>query len=193
MHLKRLFVGAKFSDHVSFPLRINLYDYCATRVEVDNDDDGQSSSLLASVSPLENKSQMNPLEDSISTPSPTPPPPIGPVLAVDYSLSAVVVHQGGASGGHYVSYVRAAADQWYYASDSLVRKCTLADVLSSQAYMLFYSKEQEVLPIVLSSVPPLLPLAPEAQAQTDDLLEGSEGGEAKTTSKKEEKEEESVD
>jgi ubiquitin C-terminal hydrolase len=58
-----------------------------------------------------------------------------------YELVAVVVHQGGAWGGHYVAYVsrgQGAKRSWYYASDTSIRRAELSEVLKCQAYMLFY-------------------------------------------------------
>lgn len=54
-----------------------------------------------------------------------------------YHLYAVVVHQGTASGGHYIAYVKRSS-QWYYVSDSQVRKCSEDETLRASAYMLFY-------------------------------------------------------
>ena len=81
----------------------------------------------------------------------------------------MIVHSGGTlSGGHYTAYVKAGRDrplkkkksgssqkeragqkydtnyckkgQWYYTSDSYVRKCSFEDVSGSEAYMLFYER-----------------------------------------------------
>jgi len=57
----------------------------------------------------------------------------------DYDLHAVVVHQGGALGGHYISYVKV-SNVWYYASDTSTRAATEAEVLKTEAYMLFYKQ-----------------------------------------------------
>jgi ubiquitin C-terminal hydrolase len=54
-----------------------------------------------------------------------------------YLLRAVVVHQGGAWGGHYIAYVRRGSD-WFYCSDTSVRRAETSEVLRCQAYMLFY-------------------------------------------------------
>nr|DAD37069.1 TPA_asm: hypothetical protein HUJ06_007710 [Nelumbo nucifera] len=69
----------------------------------------------------------------------------------DYSLVGVVEHSGTMRGGHYVAYVRGRKGRgktnngdgeytWYYASDAYVREVTLAEVLQSEAYILFYEK-----------------------------------------------------
>eukprot|EP01132_Coremiostelium_polycephalum_P002421 gene2421-2989_t len=59
-----------------------------------------------------------------------------------YILNGIVEHMGGMGGGHYVSYIRDdTKDEWYYVSDSNVRKSSLSSVLSNEAYVLFYKKK----------------------------------------------------
>lgn len=70
-----------------------------------------------------------------------------------YCLVGVVEHSGSMSGGHYVAYVRgdgrgsktstgssSTGQAWFYASDAYVREVSLAEVLQSEAYILFYEK-----------------------------------------------------
>ncbi|KAI3853771.1 hypothetical protein MKX03_001212, partial [Papaver bracteatum] len=68
-----------------------------------------------------------------------------------YSLLGIVEHSGTMRGGHYVAYVKGDKSRgkkeednecstWYYASDSHVREVSLAEVLRSEAYILFYGK-----------------------------------------------------
>ncbi|XP_042517711.1 ubiquitin carboxyl-terminal hydrolase 2-like [Macadamia integrifolia] len=68
-----------------------------------------------------------------------------------YHLLGVVVHSGTMQGGHYIAYVRgnkrrertehfSGESTWYYTSDSYVREVSLAEVLRSEAYILFYEK-----------------------------------------------------
>ncbi|GJQ11616.1 hypothetical protein GpartN1_g3407.t1 [Galdieria partita] len=65
----------------------------------------------------------------------------------DYYLSGIVVHQGSLEWGHYIAYIRASCSpqehRWYYCSDEHV---TLvedeAEILKSEAYLLFYCKKQ---------------------------------------------------
>jgi ubiquitin carboxyl-terminal hydrolase 30 len=50
---------------------------------------------------------------------------------------------GDALSGHFVTYRRggpANDSKWYYTSDSNVRQTELKEVLSSNAYMLFYER-----------------------------------------------------
>lgn len=71
-----------------------------------------------------------------------------------YHLVGVVEHSGSMRGGHYVAYVRGGDRQrgrsdeesrrghsvWYHVSDTYVRETTLEEVLSCEAYILFYEK-----------------------------------------------------
>ncbi|KAA6358617.1 MAG: hypothetical protein EZS28_045856 [Streblomastix strix] len=60
-----------------------------------------------------------------------------------YSLFGLVVHKGSLSKGHYTSYFRlGGSDQtcWYIANDGDVHTVNLSDVMSSQAYILFYEQ-----------------------------------------------------
>ncbi|XP_026414145.1 ubiquitin carboxyl-terminal hydrolase 2-like [Papaver somniferum] len=68
-----------------------------------------------------------------------------------YSLLGIVEHSGTMRGGHYVAYVKGDKSSgkkeednedstWYYASDSHIREVSLAEVLRSEAYILFYGK-----------------------------------------------------
>ncbi|XP_034026149.1 ubiquitin carboxyl-terminal hydrolase 30 [Thalassophryne amazonica] len=61
-----------------------------------------------------------------------------------FQLMAVVVHHGDMRSGHFVTYRRSPSSsctsQWLWASDDLVRKASLHEVLSSNAYMLFYER-----------------------------------------------------
>ncbi|XP_029366749.1 ubiquitin carboxyl-terminal hydrolase 30 isoform X1 [Echeneis naucrates] len=86
--------------------------------------------------------------------SPAVNPPLG--LTYDYSsteylfqLTAVLVHHGDMHSGHFVTYRRSPSSsrsslpfssQWLWVSDDSVRKASLHEVLSSNAYMLFYER-----------------------------------------------------
>eukprot|EP01133_Synstelium_polycarpum_P003592 gene3592-4114_t len=59
-----------------------------------------------------------------------------------YTLNGVVEHMGGLGSGHYVAHVYDdQAQQWYYISDSGVRLSSLSQVLTNEAYLLFYKKD----------------------------------------------------
>ena len=54
---------------------------------------------------------------------------------------------GDINSGHFVTYRRAPStigqrfpDRWLYTSDTMVRKASFAEVMESNAYMLFYEK-----------------------------------------------------
>lgn len=64
-----------------------------------------------------------------------------------YKLAAVICHLGDVMSGHFVTYRRAPSlngrrfpDDWLYTSDVTVRRSSLGEVLSSNAYMLLYEK-----------------------------------------------------
>ncbi|XP_009796000.1 ubiquitin carboxyl-terminal hydrolase 2 [Nicotiana sylvestris] len=68
-----------------------------------------------------------------------------------YCLIGVVEHSGTMRGGHYVAYVRGSPKitgkdknaedfAWYYASDAYVREVSSKEVLSCEAYILFYEE-----------------------------------------------------
>jgi len=57
--------------------------------------------------------------------------------AHEYDLISVVVHVGSIDTGHYLSYCRV-GDQWFKFNDHKVMMATKSEVLSSQAYLLFY-------------------------------------------------------
>lgn len=64
-----------------------------------------------------------------------------------YKLTAVVVHLGDIASGHFITYRRAPSvngqrfpDHWLYTSDVVVKKVSLSEVLTADAYMLFYEK-----------------------------------------------------
>jgi ubiquitin C-terminal hydrolase len=68
--------------------------------------------------------------------------PNQPVL---YQLTGLVVHVGGFQGGHYAAYV-CVNSVWCYATDMKVRVCDLDEVLSRQAYLLFYTRIEDASP-----------------------------------------------
>ncbi|KAM4577249.1 ubiquitin carboxyl-terminal hydrolase 30 isoform 2-T2 [Odontesthes bonariensis] len=66
-----------------------------------------------------------------------------------FQLTAVLVHHGDMHSGHFVTYRRSPSSprcsspfssQWLWVSDDSVRKANLHEVLSSNAYMLFYER-----------------------------------------------------
>ncbi|KAF7297767.1 Ubiquitin carboxyl-terminal hydrolase [Mycena kentingensis (nom. inval.)] len=76
----------------------------------------------------------------------TSPPPVhhvlaypGPTAMYEYDLFAVINHEGQMNNGHYTNYARF-EDEWYRFDDDKVTPTTLANVLTSSAYMCFYVK-----------------------------------------------------
>lgn len=66
-----------------------------------------------------------------------------------FQLMAVLVHHGDMHSGHFVTYRRCPpsprgsspfSSQWLWVSDDSVRKASFHEVLSSNAYMLFYER-----------------------------------------------------
>ena len=56
---------------------------------------------------------------------------------VTYRLRAVVVHRGTQNAGHYVAYVNAHDQEWYYCDDAqMPAKSQDRDIVTQQAYML---------------------------------------------------------
>jgi len=58
-----------------------------------------------------------------------------------YDLRAVVIHHGrGFASGHYTSYCwNERGKFWVHCNDSTLELCSIEDVMTSQAYILFYS------------------------------------------------------
>ena len=62
-----------------------------------------------------------------------------------FQLTAVLVHHGDMHTGHFVTFRRCPAphpSQWLWASDDSVRKASLQEALSSNAYLVFYERVQ---------------------------------------------------
>lgn len=66
-----------------------------------------------------------------------------------FQLTAVLVHHGDMHSGHFITYRRSPSStcgsspfsrQWLWVSDDSVRKASLQEVLSCNAYMLFYER-----------------------------------------------------
>lgn len=66
-----------------------------------------------------------------------------------FRLMAVIVHHGDMHSGHFVTYRRSPSatktpkhpsQQWLWVSDDTVRRANIQEVLSSNAYLLFYER-----------------------------------------------------
>ncbi|KAK6973271.1 ubiquitin carboxyl-terminal hydrolase 44 [Biomphalaria glabrata] len=64
-----------------------------------------------------------------------------------YKLNAVVVHHGvGFRAGHYTAYTyNTCAGTWLHCNDARVQLVSMEDVLTSQAYILFYTREHATI------------------------------------------------
>ena len=62
----------------------------------------------------------------------------------NYSLYAVIVHEGSSMGsGHYVCYAKAANGLWYLFNDSYVQQVSEQTVLNQSAYIVMYESTDE--------------------------------------------------
>jgi len=57
-----------------------------------------------------------------------------------YDLQAISNHSGGLGGGHYWAYTKNLDNNWYKYNDNLVSLKQVDDVVTSNAYCLFYKK-----------------------------------------------------
>ena len=61
-----------------------------------------------------------------------------------YDLFAVANHIGGLQGGHYFAYCKNFIDgEWYEFNDSNVSKISEKNVVTDNAYVLFYKRKRE--------------------------------------------------
>ena len=75
-----------------------------------------------------------------------------------YELYAILVHNGGAFGGHYFAYIKNQQDMWYNFNDSTVSPISDTELMNTfggagmpnTAYMLLYRKvnsSNEISPV----------------------------------------------
>lgn len=58
-----------------------------------------------------------------------------------YDLFGIANHGGNSNWGHYWAYIRNSDNNWYKYNDHTVSTCQLEDIVSSEAYCLFYAKK----------------------------------------------------
>ena len=58
-----------------------------------------------------------------------------------YELYGVCSHIGGVTGGHYIAYIKNANAKWYMFNDHLVLEVENVNLISLNAYVLFYRKK----------------------------------------------------
>ena len=69
-----------------------------------------------------------------------------------YYLHGILVHLGhSVNSGHYYSYIKSPAGQWFCMDDSSVRMVSRSEALRQKAYMLFYSRKEFMAPLLRSS------------------------------------------
>ena len=61
-----------------------------------------------------------------------------------YDLRAVCKHVGSLDGGHYTAVTRigGTSEQWAHFNDELAVPCDVKDVVTKNAYMLFYERKR---------------------------------------------------
>jgi len=57
-----------------------------------------------------------------------------------YDLYAVINHTGGGNSGHYTASVKHTSGQWYLFNDAETKLITTKEIVSTNAYLLFYRK-----------------------------------------------------
>ncbi|KAI1297898.1 Ubiquitin carboxyl-terminal hydrolase 30 [Halotydeus destructor] len=63
-----------------------------------------------------------------------------------YRLTAVIEHIGNSHSGHFVTYRRGSESErnnWFYTSDSTVKRTSLREVQKCSAYMVFYERHRD--------------------------------------------------
>jgi ubiquitin carboxyl-terminal hydrolase 22/27/51 len=128
LHLKRFDaqLNKKIEDHVSFPIRnFNMGSFLPHWCEVtsvpSSDERPSSSSSMRQ-------------QGSHSGEHQAPPPQLL------YNLFGTVNHFGNMQSGHYVANVNVDGS-WYHCNDAHVSQTTEADVIKSDAYLLFYIRQ----------------------------------------------------
>ena len=58
----------------------------------------------------------------------------------NYELYSISNHQGNSSGGHYTAFVKNANNKWYHFNDTKVNEVNDKNIITNQAYCLFYRK-----------------------------------------------------
>jgi ubiquitin C-terminal hydrolase len=128
LHLKRFDaqLNKKIEDHVSFPIHnFNMGSFLPHWCEV--------TSVPTSDEPSSSSSSRR-QQDSNSGEHQAPPPQLL------YNLFGTVNHFGNMQSGHYVANVNVDGS-WYHCNDAHVSQTTEADVVKSDAYLLFYIRQ----------------------------------------------------
>jgi ubiquitin carboxyl-terminal hydrolase 22/27/51 len=117
VHLKRFehtkSTSSKIETNVRFPMKLDIYPYTTAHKLT------QTKAAKMNGPPITNYNMNTPTNSLM------------------YELSSVIVHKGKIDSGHYVSYSREGSD-WFLFDDSKVVLVSEAEVLSAEAYLLFY-------------------------------------------------------
>ncbi|KAI9986044.1 hypothetical protein PInf_024891 [Phytophthora infestans] len=118
--------AVKLETYVEFPLELDMDDYCQYKTSAGAESKGSNGST------------------SIRRPRASISSFVGETLKQQYllyDLTAVILHHGNERCGHFTAYRRASPSQWFFVSDDNVREASVAEVLKSCAYMLFYERK----------------------------------------------------
>ncbi|KAF2072088.1 hypothetical protein CYY_006587 [Polysphondylium violaceum] len=127
----------KNSKQVTFPVTLDLSSF-TDQNNINNNNNNNDNSNNSNEN---DNSSSNDNKNDNNNENNTPPTIISKDNNI-YRLNGIVEHMGGMGGGHYVAHVYDdQKDQWYYISDSNVRTTTLTQVLNSEAYLVFYKKD----------------------------------------------------
>ncbi|CAM9463768.1 unnamed protein product [Ectocarpus sp. 13 AM-2016] len=145
LHLKRFDAMAdrKIDDFVSFPARgLDMGKYLTGWPAA------AASSSAGGVASGASPSSSPPLDTETAKSAPPAPTPAAasakaelsgdvPAPSLPYDLLAVVNHSGGMAKGHYTAFVKEIG-RWFRFDDTWVHEVEEEEVLSSEAYILFY-------------------------------------------------------
>ncbi|KAI9146588.1 hypothetical protein BKA69DRAFT_1045570 [Paraphysoderma sedebokerense] len=68
-----------------------------------------------------------------------------PYRPMKYSLTGVVVHDGRSCfSGHYRAFIKNSNGTWYSMNDTMIQQVSLSTVLKQEAYMLFYTRDEDI-------------------------------------------------
>jgi len=163
LQLKRFHYGAtgyKLHNLVSFPMNLDLSEHLAME-EPTTTAEAAEYSIPMDVEPAEEATPGLTRDVEMESAGPSAAEPEldegFPSLSRDvaqYQLYAVVNHIGGIGSGHYTAYVRR-GDSWMCCNDAQVYWIPEDDVVSPNAYLLFYTRAD-----VAEEEPPLEKLFP---------------------------------
>jgi ubiquitin carboxyl-terminal hydrolase 40 len=113
----------KVTNKFTFPTTIDMSPYCA-----------HSKNVAGEVKVGEKTDNSSGIQESTLNPKAEESSVITPVPSSHYSLFAVLIHQGGAYGGHYHAFIRDldTANDWWNFDDEKTQQIDIEDAISSQ-------------------------------------------------------------